>query len=594
MSEETRSVRLPSGRVITNVPISATKSEIRDRAIEAGWATAADFGLPNPQPGAAGMDTTVAGSGFERGVMKPIHGAAQLLEAAVPDVIKEKITAVNNWLVDEGVPLARIPDGGVDQMVRDAEALYQDRRKRSGRGGADPMSVVGELASPANLAVAGPLSRLVHPVAQALGAITAGSIMSAVQPVTEGHVLAESGRAAEEGAYLGAATHGLMAGGGRILYPKAAERTAELRAEGIRPSPGQSLGGAWNTAEERLTSAVVLGDLVNSARSIPRDRLSLAVGNRALRPIGQRLPRGTQPGYEAAQRTRQMLNSAYDDLLNRPGIHVTMDPRFVNQVARIRSDYPALSDRHVRGLRVVFEEDVLGPFREWSLQHGSRVYIGGDTVKRIESRLTERLRRLGPRTGDSDGMYRNAIEDIRTAFRELVGRTNPDYAQELSRINLGWRNYAIMRRATANTTQSNGAFTPAELKRAAKSQDFSAHKAASSEQRSTLQEFANMAKDVLSDRTPTSGTTERALVNAVLLGGTVYNPNVAAAIGAVSAPYLPGMRTLASGLVAGRHPVLQAPARALPGLSPYGVPAMINADPFSTSEVRELQESLTR
>ena len=46
---------------------------------------------------------------------------------------------LNNWLADKTGLVARLPEGGVDQQVREAEAAYQQRRAAAGESGIDWM-----------------------------------------------------------------------------------------------------------------------------------------------------------------------------------------------------------------------------------------------------------------------------------------------------------------------------------------------------------------------------------------------------------------------------------------------------------------------
>src|SRR6516164_6620254 len=80
---------------------------------------------------------------FERlgtGAMDPIHGTAQLLSHA-PGA--SYVNRFNNYLADLGVPLARIPEGGVDEMVRQREEEIQ--KARGGETGTDWWRVAGSL-----------------------------------------------------------------------------------------------------------------------------------------------------------------------------------------------------------------------------------------------------------------------------------------------------------------------------------------------------------------------------------------------------------------------------------------------------------------
>ena len=86
-------VTLPNGHVIENVPETASREEIADRAIEAGWATEVDFGRDEP--------------GFL-------------------DVAKEQIDKVNPFSDDAAV--ATMAEYGVESLT---SSLGQDTQRKA-------------------------------------------------------------------------------------------------------------------------------------------------------------------------------------------------------------------------------------------------------------------------------------------------------------------------------------------------------------------------------------------------------------------------------------------------------------------------------
>ena len=83
------------------------------------------------------------------GMVDPIQGGAQLLSHAVPPAVERNVTAFNNWLSDIGVPLARLPSGGMDQQTREREARIQAETPPGAKVlGVDPARLARRIISP--------------------------------------------------------------------------------------------------------------------------------------------------------------------------------------------------------------------------------------------------------------------------------------------------------------------------------------------------------------------------------------------------------------------------------------------------------------
>lgn len=142
---------------------------------------------------------------FGKGITDPISGAAQLLTNMLPQSVVNAGNAANNWLADKTGLVARLPEGGVDQQVREQEAAYEARRKAQGESGFDAYRMLGNVASPANLA----LAARIPAAATAAGRIgigaTSGALGGALSPVTEGNFGDEKLKQVGTGAAVGGA-----------------------------------------------------------------------------------------------------------------------------------------------------------------------------------------------------------------------------------------------------------------------------------------------------------------------------------------------------------------------------------------------------
>ena len=204
-----------------------------------------------------------------QGLRDPIDGGAQLLTKMLPQGVVNAGNKLNNWLADNTGMVGRLPEGGVDQAVRANEADYQARRKAGGESGFDGYRLIGNVASPANLAVASRVPQMATLGGRVAAGAVAGMGSAALNPVTSGDdFAAEKGKQLAVGGVFGAATPAVTGGIARMISPNASinPQLQLLRNEGVRPTVGQSLGGWANRAEEKLQSVPILGDAISAAR----------------------------------------------------------------------------------------------------------------------------------------------------------------------------------------------------------------------------------------------------------------------------------------------------------------------------------------
>jgi hypothetical protein len=239
---------------------------------EQAW-TALSAQLEGPQAA-----TPEGPSGWLQGMRDPVDAAAQMLERAMPSGWVSRVNALNNWLADRGVPLQRMGVGGLQEQLTEQEQAYQAQRAAAGKTGFDWPRLGGNLISPANLALA---SR-VPAAASVPGRIAAGAgggavLGSVAQPLPETeNFWTEKAKQAGTGAAVG----GVLSGVGQALgyAGRQARRpeVAELRAAGVSPTIGETVGGWGSRAEEKLSSVPFLGDAVANARQRARVQFNTA------------------------------------------------------------------------------------------------------------------------------------------------------------------------------------------------------------------------------------------------------------------------------------------------------------------------------
>lgn len=503
-----------------------------------------------------------------RGVKDPIDGGAQLLTKILPKGVVDAGNSVNNWLADKTGLVAKLPESGVDGQVKQQEAEYQAKRAAAGETGFDGYRTLGNVVSPANLAIAAKA-----PAAASLGMRVAtgavgGGASALLNPVMGEDYWTEKAKQVGAGAAGGAAVPLLTGGVARVISPKASinPQVQTLRAEGVRPTIGQSLGGWANRAEEKLQSIPIMGDAIQNARQSAGADLSRAATNRALAPIGKELPEGVT-GNEAVQFTRKALGDAYDAIL--PRMTVQKDMPYQQAVTGLKQmvNTGAISTTAPKQFNRFLANEVEPLFQ-------GQQAMTGETFKRLQSKVTEQIQRTKASTNADERLLGDAYKELGDQLNQLSTRSNPALSKELSAINRGYANFKRVQRAASSVAAEDGVFSPAQLQNAVKAADRSKDKARFAEGDALMQDLSAAGKNVLSNKVPNSGTVDRLLLGGGALGSGLVNPFIPAGLLAGAAAYSPFAQRLLSGSVAAR-PALAEPAanvfrKAAPSLIPGG------------------------
>ena len=509
------------------------------------------------RPGASG--TWEQPSGFKRGFLQdPIAGLQQLGAE----------TEIANFIAPEWAKRKRAE-------LQQNEAQYQQERQLSGDSGVDWPRLGGQVLSPVNLGIAAitktpPGATL--PTRMAAGGI-AGGLMGGTAPVY--------GNATREG-QMGAGTVGgivaapLTGGTARVVSPKVEPNVALLRKEGITPTIGQSMGGAWKAAEDKATSFPIMGDAITSARKNGMNQFQQAAYKRAVAPIGGAVPKDV--GFEGVAAVHKQLSDAYDSLL--PKLSFKPDKTFIQETNKLRNNVAFLGKKEKK-----LFDDIVNRVVNRGTPQGN---MSGETFKNVESTLGDEISDLM-----KDGAYEktkiaDALKQYQSLMREGLERNNPMYQGELRKINEGWANYAIVRDAasSAQAAKNEGVFTPAQLaagvQKSAKRQGQAVGNGKLSEGKALMQDLTNAGQQVLPSKYPDSGTAGRLMQN-VLLNPVVGVPQAlaGATLGAAgSLPYLPGVRGGLDVLINARPQSAEALAELIrrnPGLLSPVAPAFVNS-----------------
>jgi len=438
-----------------------------------------------------------------KGIRDPFDAGAQMLEKALPDSVSATINELNNWLANRGVPLEPIGEGGLSEQLREQEAAYQKSR---GDTGFDWPRLGGNMLSPANLVIASRVPQAAGfggRLATGIGAGAGFGLMSQPAYGPDENFLSQKGTQASLGAAAGPLSMAASNMASRMISPRASVNPSVqiLDEAGVTMTPGQRAGpgSAFKKAEDAWTSMPFLGSRIESARREGYEEFNQATLDRALEPIGKRVP-ANMDSQQALAWTRARLSDAYDEVL--PKMTGQMDNEFVSDITNIMRMADELPARERDMINAILQ-------RELGTRATTSGRMSGESVKKVQQGLRTQAEKYAGSTDAYQAQVSDAINAADEAFTKMLQRNNPDIADELSRVNYGYANFKRAQRAATSVAMEDGTFTPAMLHNAVKALDKTKDKRAFSEGDALLQDLSAAGKAVLPNKVPESGTSLR-------------------------------------------------------------------------------------
>ena len=396
-----------------------------------------------------------------------------------------------------------------------------------------------------------------------------GGGYSALQPVdtSKGNYFDEKGGQVGSGLAFGAALPLATGALGKILNPNLIKSDAvrKLEAEGINPTIGQILGGGWNRAEEKLQSLPIVGDMITNARNKTLQQFQDAAYNRALNPIGEKLPEGLT-GRDAIAHVQSTLSDKYESVLN--------------DIGAIKPD--SLFTKQMDELKKMVQSMKLPPDEEAKFMHSisglsTKDALTSDAFKRIESNLSSNASTLG-RGNVFEQSIAPAVAQAKANLQDLLRRQAGDKAGELANVNKAWANFKVVQNAASKLGADSGQFNTSQLLNAVKTMNKSKDKSQFAAGNALMQDLAENAKNILGNKVPNSGTMDRAamvhLLSRLGLGagtaklGMMFSPTALAGTAGLAGLYTQtGQKALKAALY-NRPDIARQAAAALSGYEP--------------------------
>jgi len=526
-------------------PDDATPEQVQSMVAQSlGNAPAAQ--APAQEPSLLGR----IGRGVVRGVRDPIDAGAQMLVRGASAIGLAPQSEVDR----------------VDQINRDAEQGYQQSRGSSA-GTFDPSRLGGQIVGTAPLFALAPAGGATLAGRTAMGAVTGAGMGALVEPVdtSKGDFWQQKLGQAKSGAIAGAVAAPVTAALSRVIQPKTAPDVKTLMREGVTPTPGQILGGGWRSAEEKAKSIPLLGSSIRNAEQRSAEQFNRAAIDRSLAPIGQKLPKGVT-GHEAIEFANDQLSKAYDDVIAKIG-SIAPDQQLGQEITSLGSMVSQLpKERGDQFLRIIKSE-----IADRIDQYGR---ITGEGFKAADQNLGK-LAAQYMRSADADQQtLGRALSAAHDSLRSWLTRAAPPEASDaLKAANAGWANFKRVQRAASSVAAEDGLFSAAQLHGAVRALDRSKDKGAFAKGTALMQDLSSAGKNVLANKVPNSGTTDRLLATLGVLGpaaGATVSPWLAAgALPAVA--YTKAGQAMLGGLLA-RRPALAEPLSK--GVSLLGTPVL--------------------
>jgi hypothetical protein len=410
-------------------------------------------------------------------------------------------------MVPGGEAISRAFGPTAKEILAGTQAKADETKRLDASLMRDPWAVGGNIAG-------GAVTSSVLPGGPVVQGMTAGYL----RPTAGDESVAANMALGAGGGYLG---NKIAKGLGRLVSPNVAPEVRRLADAGVTMTPGQILGGAANKVEQRATSLPIMGDAIANARRRSVEDVNRVAINRALDPIGEKLPKGML-GRDAVQYADDALGSAYEAVL--PKLTTQADQAFMQEVQTLRGMVQGgnMGPAEAQQFNRLLQDKVLSKFMGQNA-------VTGQTMKGMESDLG-RLGSSYMRDPSADKrQLGGAILELQASLRDLVQRSNPEFAEQLSKINAGWANFKRVQRAAGSVAAEDGIFSPAQLQNAVKALDRSKDKARFAEGRALMQDLSDSAKKVLGPNVPDSGTPGR-LMNAATIASSVVQPHIPAGL----------------------------------------------------------------
>ena len=455
------------------------------------------------KPGVSGTESVL------RGVYDPFTGMAQGLYNVLPQGVQTAGNKLNDYLASKTGMFPVIGDAGLNAKIASDEAAYQQRRG----SGLDVGRIAGNVVSPINAAIAMKAPQAASLVGRVVQGAGVGATQAMTQPVTQGDYLTEKLKQGNVGLAVGGALPVVTSGVARVVSPKASLNpdVALLKSKGVNPTIGQTLGGAYNTTEQKATSLFGVGDSIRSARESARDQFNKAVINDVVESVGGKVD---DIGREGVRKAGDIVSKSYDDIwASFKGLN--FDKQFAQDFGQLQQ----LSTGLTPDMQRKFNSTVNNYLASRVSPNGG---MTSETLKKAYSDIGDVQRQYAKSSG-AEGELGSALKQLQALIMNQVGRASPVAAKQMQASDLAWAKLVRVEDSAKRSTTNDGVFTPGQFLGALKGNSASVRGRDFSRGTALGQSLGEAGQKVLGNTYPDSGTAGRVL-NVLQGAGAVTNP----------------------------------------------------------------------
>lgn len=302
---------------------------------------------------------------------------------------------------------------------------------------------------------------------------------------------------------------------GGVIKPFISKEAQALMDQGIQPTIGQAVGGFVNTAEQKLKSLPLVGDVIRNARG-------RAVNDFNEKAIQVANPASKGFGDEALTATREALGNKFDDVLR-------SIPQLNLNTGAIKTFAVNAVDDQALNLANNSKQKVLAYVQKNLLDRSGS--MDGETAQRIGSDALKAAQRWKYSTNSEEQAMGAALEKITNEWRDSLVKAAGQRGPELRDAQAAWRAFIPVDRAGSYRGNQNiasnevpGRFTPNSLRRSIEASDQSQFNNATRAMNGgnspfqRLNTLTRQGERVLGDSVPDSGTATRLMWGAGALG----------------------------------------------------------------------------
>lgn len=460
-----------------------------------------------------------------------------------------------------GVPGATEAEKSIREFGRGVEEKTQAGREARGSEGLDFYQLLGNVlgsAAPASL-----LARIGTGAKAA--AITGAATSVAAQPVldAEANLFEETVKKAGIGSIGGVVGQKVMGALGRAVSPQISKQEATVRAMGVEPTIGQSVGGTTRKIEDFIAGVPGLGEFVKDAKLRAIDQWNKGTLNKTLSnlPDDIKIPEGIFGG-EAVAFVNQAISKSYDDLYGKMTYTLGKDTN--NKLVALAQNKALTPDQQSivqKALDSFLYSKIGTPLAGSTLANAPAKLssVDGITMKAIESDLKSYayglLKKGQGQTADDIKAGEALLDAIGTLKKDFYGQNAKTVSvKDLLKLDKAYSQMAVITDASARAEA--GLFTPSQLMQASKANARKVSTRAFGEGRAVLQKDAQAAKEILGDGK--AGIVARiGGLGALGVAGVAGLPATIATVGTTAGVYSPTGQKLLSKAIAERPELLQ-------------------------------------